>query len=379
VPAKEMQNERDEEMFNEGLKDLEIISHAVGNCPDYVQGGGGNSSVKLNDELMAVKASGFKLNQITSKEGFVVVNYKKIKEYHENVDLNSGIDYEKDSVQFAKDNVVELEGIEKLRPSVEAGFHSVLKKYVIHTHPVYANILCCSEEGRELVSKIFPEDEWNILWIPYVNPGFFLTLKIMEGIKAFQERSSKESFPEVIFMQNHGLIVTSDDRDKCIELHSKVNNRIKEYLGIKESYPEIKIEKIQADENTENCCCCECCKGYTYESKTDYLLNFFKGKDISKNIFEEIKLYPDQLVYLNDSVSVDGEKNKLNIDTKTGQLLYCVDYKEALTIEETLLAYVYVIDKVKQCGLTIKSMTEEEVDYIRNWESEKYRRKMVGR
>jgi len=365
-------------MYEKSLKELEIISNAAGSAPEYVQGGGGNTSVKLNDELMAVKASGFKLKQITNREGFVVVNYKNIKEYFKNVNLESGIDYEKDSVKFAKDNIVALEGIAKLRPSVEAGFHSILKKYVIHTHPVYANILCCSEEGQKLVDDIFPENEWDTLWVPYVNPGFFLTLKITEVIK--NHESKKGRFPGIIFMENHGLIITSDNKEYCLELHNEVNNRIKEYLQVSEAYPEIIIKDNEkkgdkseredkaskATTETENM--------DVYISGTGYLKNFFKGTAIKNSFFEEIVLYPDQLVYLNDSVSIDCKRNKLNIDTKKGELVYHTNYHEALTIEETLLAYVYVISKIKDCGLKVKSMTKSEVDYIRNWESEKYRK-----
>ncbi len=354
-------------MYEKSLKELKIISNTVGNAPEYVQGGGGNTSVKLNDELMAVKASGFKLKQITENEGFVVVNYRNIKEYFRNVNLDSDIDYEKDSVKFAKDNVVAFEGIEKLRPSVEAGFHSILKKYVIHTHPVYANILCCSEEGRKLTGKIFPEDKWDTLWIPYVNPGFFLTIKIMETIKNYE--SEKGIFPEIIFMENHGLIVTSDNKEYCLELHNKVNNRIKDYLEISEDYPEIIIKKEERmkDKSQED----------IHISSTEYLKNFFKDNKTDNSYFEKNVLYPDQLVYLNDSISINSERNKLNIYTKTGELIYYANYQEALTIEETLLAYLYVINKIKDSRLNVKSMTKEEVDYIRNWESEKYRKTMA--
>ena len=66
-------------MFLESFSQLEKISQIIGNLPQYVQGGGGNTSVKINDELMAVKASGYKLKQITTSEGFVVINYKNIK------------------------------------------------------------------------------------------------------------------------------------------------------------------------------------------------------------------------------------------------------------------------------------------------------------
>ncbi|MCX7711522.1 MAG: class II aldolase/adducin family protein [Clostridia bacterium] len=347
-------------MYEQGLKELEIISKAAGNRIDYVQGGGGNTSVKLNNELMAVKASGFKLNQITPTEGFVVVNYKNIKTYYEGVDLSQDVDFEKESVEVAKKNVVEMEGLKVLRPSVEAGFHSIMKKYVIHTHPVYANILCCSKEGATVVEKIFGGREYAYLWIPYINPGFCLTLKIKEEIDLCIKRCGK--FPEVVFMENHGLIVTADDYQRAVELHEEVNNLIRGNFKLQEAYPVINLEKV--DDNT-------------FRSKTEYIVNYFSEKDISRDFFDKAALYPDQLVYLNSSLSVNGSENKLNINSKTGELLYKTNYSEAMTIEETLLGYLYVVNGIEKCGLDIKVMSEREIEFIRNWESEAYRKSLV--
>jgi len=347
-------------MFTESFTQLEKLSQSVGNLPQYVQGGGGNTSVKINDELMAVKASGYKLKQITTEEGFVVVNYKKIKEYYDNVDLSSDFDYEKDSTRFTKENVVKIEGLKELRPSVEAGFHSILKKYVIHTHPVYANIICCSTEGESLMSKIFPRGKWNTLWIPYINPGFFLTIKIKEELDKYNEKSE---YPEIIFMENHGLIVHSDNLEDCIKLHEEVNMRIKDYFNIREEYPKIEILQIFDG---------------VLRSNTEYLVNYFKNKKIENDFFEKYSLYPDQLVYLNDSISLnENERNKLVINSEKGELTYYTNYNEALTIEETLLGYIYVIDNIQKLGLKVKSMSEEGINFIRNWESEKYRKNLA--
>jgi len=347
-------------MYESTLKELEIISQKVGNRPDYVQGGGGNTSVKLDDKLMAIKASGYQLKQITSTDGFVVVNYSNIKNYYDTVDLNSGADFEKESVEYAKNNVVQFEGIKTLRPSVEVGFHSFLKKYVIHTHAVYANILCCSENGSNIADKIFEGKDYGFIWVPYINPGFSLTLEINERIRQYIQQNNK--FPEVIFMQNHGLIVSSDDYNKCIDLHDEVNESIRQYLNIHEEYPEIKINKI--DEST-------------YKSNTAYLLNYFKEHKLTKDYFDTNALYPDQLVYLNGSIAIDSMDNKLNINSATGEIIYKTNEIEARTIEETLLAYLYVIDQIHKKGLLLKVMTEEEKDFIGNWESEKYRKSLL--
>lgn len=347
-------------MYENELKGLELISSVVGSMPDMVQGGGGNTSAKLDDELMAVKASGFMLKQVTVKDGYVVVNYKDIKEYYDRVDLNSWIDYEKDSVEFAKKSIVRLEGQQELRPSVEAGFHSALKKYVIHSHAVYANILCCSKNGRELVDRIFGGKEYSYLWIPYINPGFSLTLSITDEIKERAAEGGK--FPNAIFMENHGLIVTSDDAQKCVDLHSEITGYIKEGLGIKQAYPEIKLKQVDDS---------------TFESNTGYLKEVVKERGIDAEYLGKVVLYPDQLVYLNGNLLAGVGEAKLQIDAAASRVIYKSGAKEAQTMEETLLAYIYVVDMIDKSKLSIKTMTDEEIDFIANWESEKYRKSLV--
>lgn len=342
--------------YEKELKELELISKAVGILPDMVQGGGGNTSVKLDGQLMAVKASGFALKQITPMEGYVVVNYADIKNYYENVDFSSGIDYEKDATDYAKKCIVKFEGLKELRPSVEAGFHSFLKKYVIHTHPVYANILCCSKTGRETVQRLFGGKDYGFLWIPYINPGFTLSLKIKEGIEECLKTQGR--FPEVIFMENHGLIVSSDDPQQCIDLHAEVNRLIREDLGITESYPEIKLVR-QGEE--------------TMVSQTGYLTRFIRENGIEPDFFSQVSLYPDQLVYLNSNIPT----GKLGIDSTSGKIIYKAGEQEAMTIEETLLGYIYVVDHIRKCGLPIKTMSSRDTHFINNWESEKYRKTLV--
>lgn len=347
-------------MDSGALKNFEYISQSVGVPVEYTQGGGGNTSVKLDGELMAVKASGFKLKQINPREGYVVVNYKNILDFYDHVDLSLDRDYEKESGEFVKSNTMDTEGLKKLRPSVEAGFHSVLKKYVIHTHPVYANILCCAQNGRELVEKIFKDKEYATAWIPYINPGFCLTLKIREAIGASAENGGK--FPQAIFMENHGLIVTDDDPRRCVSLHQEVNDSIRRYLGIKDPFPAPDIFRV--DDNT-------------FISKTEFIAEFFRNNRVGPDYFDAAVLYPDQLVYLNGNIAVDSMDKKLNINAKTGEIIYRTNFSEAQTMEETLLAYLYVISGVRNSGLALKTMTGKDVDFIRNWESEAYRKSLV--
>lgn len=337
------------------FSELEELSLIPGSSPQYVQGGGGNTSVKVDGSLMAVKASGYKLKQIKNDEGFVVVDYVKIREYFDRVDFKSGIDYEKDVIVFTKNQVQKIEGLKDLRPSVEAGFHAILKKYVIHTHPVYGNLLSMSQRGREYVKKIFPHGD--TLWIPYMNPGFMLTVKIKE---AMEEAHREGLDPDIIFMENHGLIVHSHGMDDCIKLHEYVNNAIKDFFSIKEDYPWAELVKID---------------GGHFRSQNRYMKEFFINNEIPDDFFEENCLYPDQLVYLNDNITFDREGEKsLYINRETGEILYRTSPDQAQTMEETLLACIYIIDKVNSLIPPLKTMSGEEIGYIRSWESERYRR-----
>ena len=63
--------------FEENAERLALfagMSQFAGSCSDYVQGGGGNTSVKLAGGLMAIKASGFCLSDIETDKGYAVLN-----------------------------------------------------------------------------------------------------------------------------------------------------------------------------------------------------------------------------------------------------------------------------------------------------------------
>ena len=138
--------------MSKAISDLIEISQYAGTRVDYTQGGGGNTSVK-DGGVMYIKASGFKLKDIDETTAYVPMDLDKIKSFFESVDLSDGRDYDALNKQVTAEATLKLEGLAALRPSVEVGFHSVLKKYVIHTHSVYANLLTCAVKGKELAEK----------------------------------------------------------------------------------------------------------------------------------------------------------------------------------------------------------------------------------
>ena len=335
------------------ILDLIDISQYAGSRTDYTQGGGGNTSVKNQQKgLMLIKASGYKLKDITQNTAFVAVDKKKIADYYDNVDLSEKKDYEKESAEVSKSSVVELEGIPTLRPSVEVGFHAVLKKYVIHTHSVYANILTCSKEGNAIAEKIFKDKDFGFIFIPYINPGFELTLAMKNAISDYVEKTAK--YPEVIFMKNHGLVVNSDDIERVKDLNTQVNETIRNYFRLEDNFRTISLNAYKDG----------------FLSETQVVKNFVSKNDLNKKFLDDNPLYPDQLVYLNNVLQFSPEK----MQVKDGKVYYFTEEKQAVTLEETLAAYLYVITAISKSGLTLSKMNEKEVYFINHWEAEKYRR-----
>jgi rhamnose utilization protein RhaD (predicted bifunctional aldolase and dehydrogenase) len=301
---------------------------------------------------MLIKASGYRLVDINENTAFVAVDKNKIETYYKSVDLSVEKDYEKESAEVSKDSVVPLAGIETLRPSVEVGFHAILKKYVIHTHSVYANIITCSQEGEELAGKLFKDKDFGFIFLPYINPGFELTLAMMKKIDEFVKENGK--YPEVIFMKNHGLVVTGDYIDRVKAVNTDVNETIRNYFGLADDFRSVNLVATETG----------------FKSETPLVVNFVKENVLNKALLDETPLYPDQLVYLNNILAYSPE----TMVVKDGTVYYNADVKKATTLEETLAAYLFVVTNVKKAGLTVSKMNEKEVYFINNWEAEKYRR-----
>lgn len=193
------------------LNEFVRMSQSVGKNAAYVQGGGGNSSVKFSDGTMAVKASGTTLKGVTEDLGYVIVDISEVKLHL--ADANDETEF----TQKLKQCVSDISA----RPSMETGFHAALARYVIHTHSVYANILNCTVEGRDLLRDMFPTAKW----VPYCSPGRALSLEV-----------SAEPDAKLFFLQNHGMIVCGQQADETCDLHEAVNEKIRENLALTDDF-----------------------------------------------------------------------------------------------------------------------------------------------
>lgn len=344
-------------MYEKELKELIKISQFAGKRVDYTQGGGGNTSVKLDEKLMAIKASGYKLSEITEHDAFVTVDYKMVQNYYNNVNKDDKKDFEAESSTLAKDSIRLLPDMKPLRPSVEVGFHAILKKYVIHIHSAYAGIIVCSKTGEQIISQLLSGKDYGFVFVPYINPGFTLTLVMAEKIKEYYKKYNK--IPEAIFMINHGIVVHSDTSERAMKIISEINDAIMNYFKISpKEFSEINLRKINDTK---------------YMSVTPVVIKYLKNNPLNQDILASMPLYPDQLVYLNNCIALTPDK----MEVIGGSVIYNTNLKEATTLEETLAAYLFVISKIKENNLLMSIMGKKDVEFINNWEAEKFRRSIA--
>ena len=349
----------------EHLKDLEDFSRMskqVGDRADYVQGGGGNTSMKTDDGLMAIKASGFRLSDITPDNAYALIDYKQLSAFYFDTDPASLDDIEKAGSEKAKSLIKTIPELPALRPSVEAGFHSILDRFVIHSHSVYCNLAACAAECDQVLAEAFADAPYTYAVVPYTDPGAKLTFIIRDAIRETEVRTGKR--PAVIVMKNHGLTVHDEDADRAIALHEDVNTRIAAAFGVSfDAFPKPAVAAAGDD----------------FVSATPYLKEILSSGKYSSDQLLNNPLYPDQMVFFKGTLLPSGEElrdNSCVINPADGSITYRMKESQAQVLEETLSAVIFIHEQLEKKGLHIQYMGQDARSFIDNWESEKYRKSL---
>jgi rhamnose utilization protein RhaD (predicted bifunctional aldolase and dehydrogenase) len=205
-----------------GLTELTEISRFYGSDTAYVIAGGGNTSFK-DRETLYIKGSGTSLGTI-EPEGFVKMDRGKLalvweKRYSDGPD-------EREQAVLADMMAARRPGEENKRPSVETLLHDILSfAYVVHTHPALVNGLCCSKDGEAKAAEFFGDDA---VWIPSCNPGYVLSALVKSALDAHRSRTGKTA--AIIFLQNHGVFAGADSTDGIKALYGRIMGVLEENI-----------------------------------------------------------------------------------------------------------------------------------------------------
>jgi FMN phosphatase YigB (HAD superfamily) len=328
--------------IQDDLYELSKISKYCGERFDLVQAGGGNTSVKTINDWLIIKSSGYNLTNIDTKNGYSVLDNKKIIQ-----DIETG--QNKDVTSY---NVFGTK-----RASIETYMHSILQKYTVHLHPIQVNRILVCETARDIINKIYP----NSLIIDYLTPGILVCNKIKELY----------TNQKVIFLLNHGIIVTSNDIKNIYYLIDEILTIFEREQNLSGYFDKYKftnnISKIINNKyNVVNV-------SYLVE---DTIINTFLINN--KDLFKTNITFPDALVYcgmkkmdgllsINESTECPKiiiENNRVYISANS--LAKCKEIEDVLKTE-------LIINNSK---MNKKYLSSEETCFLNNWDSEIYR-KMV--
>ena len=230
--------------------------------------------------------------------------------------------------------------------------------------------------GGERASKeLFPES----LWIPYVDPGFRLAVEVKESLKSYQEERGK--YPEIVFLQNHGMIVAGEDPERIKEVHNKVLETLTDRYRGKRVETKLSVADLPWEEKI----------GEAIERIKESL-----GKEASVHIvwsgsfpLPEGGLTPDHVVYAHSKFfckepnpkEVEAFQREFGFKPKIFKFADAVfAWGKNQTEAELAMALVKdgaLIVQLSEAFGGVNYMSEESCKFIESWEVEAYRRKVI--
>lgn len=350
------------------LKDFIKLSKFAGERFDLVQAGGGNSSVKLDNGTMLIKASGVILSEVDEKKGYAIVDIKKITDLINSNEVKK-INSKKEKEEYTKEKMQECNLSTDRKPSIETFLHAMMEKYTLHTHPITVNMIVSRKEWKEILQSIFSE---NILLVDYKTPGIELALELAQALQ--KNKDNGFNMPKIVFLQNHGLIVTSDVLEEVINITNEVVLKLEKFLN--KDYLKYRQTNFIS----------ELINSYTKESYSTYLvedLNVNKILNSGKEVFFNKPFCPDGVVFCGHKALeiqndiVDEIKYHINnfgipkiVIYKNNIYAVANNIKKAKEIEDVLKFQTMVFENN---GNEILTLDDEEINYLENWDAEKFR------
>lgn len=198
------------------LRTLIAFAREIGRDLALVQGGGGNCSVKDENGLMQVKASGVRFADLRG-HGFVTID---VTAFREAFIREEGVNREREEHEAVMNRMLIDARRSNGRPSMETAMHCFLPRYVLHIHAVSVNVFLCMETGAKILAALFHDVTIRI--IPYVSPGYALGTVIAKAEPA-----------DIYFLQNHGMIICGETVARLKELLVLAIERCMHYLTVR--------------------------------------------------------------------------------------------------------------------------------------------------
>lgn len=208
------------------MNDFIALSRQYGQDFLLVQGQGGNTSYKAEDQTLWIKASGKKLGDLDS-DNLVPIGYSSLLQALQKQQASTpwSHNYDDNFAQEIKTATLPATYPETLKASMETGMHTLLGKFVFHLHPVSLNAILCSEEAEDLIARLYADEDH--LFVECLPPGFYLAQRLQTLL------SQRRSVPPIIFLENHGIIISAESLAEIDTIWAKTDSICRQFLAAK--------------------------------------------------------------------------------------------------------------------------------------------------
>lgn len=341
--------------MNKTLSELVALSqYAAKSC--WVQGPGGNTSVKDEEGNMYVKASGGFLKELNEISGWVEVNTAAILKTLKEDGLSGREPAGAEQINDAVKGLVVHAAAAGLRPSMETAFHALYHKYVLHTHSVFANIFLCSDHAEDIL-ECLPDAEYcfSALLNDYYTPGAELSWMLYERFRFHPE------MPQVTLLPNHGIIISANSLEEVTRLNDDVHQQLCRKLNLAEAgYPDYFLSQ----------------KANGFVLVCAYLQHYFERSDLPPRIFLEY-LVPDHIVYLYpEDYSTENSSAKIYFDP-IGKVIHLnTSGKQAVALAELMINNAFLHEQITSRGFEALTINYDAAK-LRNMGAERFRQKSM--
>lgn len=385
--------------MDRALTDLIRISNNTGKDPALVLGGGGNTSIKTPDgKYMYIKASGTALKDMTSRQGWRRLRIEAVLSILKDKSLAR-----LDAIQRETEVVNRLllscddDVSSGARPSVEAHLHAQLDTHVIHLHPLAVAAYVNAKNGQAQIEKLFAREAKPPLWVPYTDPGYMLAKKIARLVADYEKEHGRR--PRILFLEKHGLFVTGAGANATLRLVRRVIKQCESPLKPLKT-PRTRLpsaESVTTAKLMIRKSIFDATGQYvpvSYFAALEAVPAFMAHKDARK-LLATPALNPDELVYANGSALWVDKLNTAAVTRKIQSLASRGQKVPAAFVVKGLGLFVAaekpmagLIAEIAETSLRIRmhaarfggvlALSKREQNFINNWESEAFRKKLVS-
>ena len=321
----------------------------MGNNLDWVQGAGGNTSVKENG-ILWVKASGYWLSDAQNNNIFTPLDRQKV------------LDKIEQEIEDLSSAQILGKHYHSLRPSIETTLHALMgHRFVAHIHSVNVISYAVLKNGKKILNDKLEGISW--LWVPYVRPGLPLTKML--------NKMNVSDF-DVIILANHGVVIGGDTKEEVLDIFEQVETRLcRSFRGNFLETDKSKLESLV--------------DSLEYKLPKHDLSHALAKDGLSLEIIGKNSLYPDHVIFLGPgTIPVMAEEEfKYRLSKESSSLQYkvvvikdigvIVDQNLSENAEEMLHCLANVLLRLHPDD-ELQHLTQNQEAELLGWDAEKYRK-----